>query len=406
MNHCIKDKHESHFTKPKYEVADILRNNIDKIGKISKDKWDVVNAVISCRTSKLGGHVLKCDSCDYEEHSYNSCRNRHCPKCQTLKKLKWIDERIKELLPIEYFHVVFTIPDFFNPAALQNKKVFYNILFKSVKETLLESAENKKNLGAKIGFISILHTWSQTLLDHPHIHCVVTGGGLSHDNIKWISCKKKFLIPVALLSKLFKGKFLYYLKEAYKNNQLIFEGKIKRYKNTNEFQLLIDKGYYSKWVVFAKKPFAGPEQVIKYLGKYTHRVAIGNSRIVDISDNAVQFKWKDYRDESKQKIMTVAIEEFIRRFLLHVFPKRFVRIRFYGFLSNVNKKEKLGILKTLLIKQIKNNSKNVSDENCGNEKFEELFFRLTGIDITHCPQCKTGILYIAGEVPKKNIDSS
>jgi predicted Zn-ribbon and HTH transcriptional regulator len=391
----------SGFTKPKYEVADIFRDNIDRIGKVNKDKWDVINSIINCRTQKLGGHVLKCDSCGHEEISYNSCRNRHCPKCQSLKRLKWIDDRISELLPVQYFHVVFTIPDFFNPIVLQNKRIFHNILFRAVKETLLEAAENKKNLGAEIGFITILHTWGQNLLSHPHIHCVVTGGGLSDDK-KWVSCKKDFFISVKILSRLFRGKFLCYLKEAYKKSELIFEGKIRRFKNTDEFNLIIDKGYSLEWVVYSKKPFAGPEQVIRYLGKYTHRVAIGNSRIVNVSDSEVQFKWKDYKDGGNQKIMTVSIEEFIRRFLLHVFPKRFVRIRFYGFLSNVKKNENLKITRELFNNQINYEL----DNNSKKEAAHELFLRMTGIDITRCPYCKNGTLSIVIDDFNAYLDSS
>jgi len=327
--------------KPAIEVADIFRENLDKIGKISPEKWKVVNALISCRTAQLGGHVYRCDNCGHEIIAYNSCRNRHCPKCQGLARAKWLDNRMKELLPVEYFHVVFTIPDILNRTALCNKEVVYDILFRAVKETLLEASLNPKNIGARIGFLTILHTWGQNLLDHPHIHCVVPGGGLSDDGCSWISSKKGFLVSVKVLAKLFRGKFLDYLKRAFQDHKLHFYGENKELEMPRKFQKLIDQAYAKEWVVYVKKPFSGPKQVLQYLGKYTHRVAISNHRIIDVKDGRVIFKWRDYKDGNRMKTMSVSVEEFMRRFLLHVIPKGFVKIRFYGLLSNRNKKEML-----------------------------------------------------------------
>ncbi|HEY0089212.1 MAG TPA: IS91 family transposase, partial [Candidatus Lokiarchaeia archaeon] len=324
----------------KIELADIFRKNIDKLPHIDIESWKVVNAIISCRTANLGGHVLKCDICGHEEYSYNSCRNRHCPKCQTLKKVKWLEAREDELLPVNYFHVVFTIPGFLNPIVLQNKKIAYDILFKSVKETLLESAKTGKNLGADIGFITILHTWGQNLMDHPHIHCVVPAGGISPSGNNWKSCRNNYFISIKILSKLFKGKFLDYLKKAFNSNELKFFGKIHNLKNKSCFQIIINRAYLKEWVVYAKKPFAGPKQVLDYIGRYTHRVAISNNRIHSMENDKVSFSWKDYSEDNKQKVMSLEVSEFMRRFLLHVLPKRFVRIRFFGFLANKVKNDK------------------------------------------------------------------
>jgi hypothetical protein len=255
---------------------------------------------------------------------------------------------MEELLPVEYFHVVFTIPDLLNPLTLINKEVVYEILFRAAKETLVQSSANPKNLGARIGFLVILHTWGQNLLDHPHIHCVVPGGGLSPDGSRWISCAKSFFIPVKILSKLFRGKFLDYLKKAFQDHRLHFYGNSRDLEKPKEFQKLLDQAYSKPWVVYAKPPFAGPKQVLRYLGNYTHRVAISNHRILDVQGGVVRFRYKDYRDGNVRKTMSLSASEFMRRFLLHVIPKRFVRIRCYGLLSNRTKKELLARCRELL----------------------------------------------------------
>jgi hypothetical protein len=366
----------------KIEVADIFRNNLNKLPKISQESWKVINSIISCRTAKLGGHVLKCDYCNYEEYSYNSCRNRHCPKCQTLKKVRWLEARESELLPVNYFHVVFTIPDILNPIALQNKNVVYKILFRSVKETLLQASETPKNLGAMIGFISILHTWGQNLNDHPHIHCVIPAGGISPSGNNWKSCKNKYFIHVKILSRLFRGKFNYYLKEAYNNNELNFFGNIKKLSITTNFLTIINEAYLKEWIVYVKKPFTGPKKVFDYLGRYTHRVAISNNRILGLKNGKVIFKWKDYRD-NKQKIMSLDVKEFMRRFLLHVLPSGFVRIRFYGFLSNRVKNKNINKILSIL-----NYSQNKVKKK--NEDWQDLLKRVMGINVTICPKCQKG----------------
>jgi len=386
---CLNVKSTFQFKRPKYEIADIFRDNIDKLGKISKDAWKVVNAIISCRTAKLGGHLLECDHCEHKEISYNSCRNRHCPKCQALKRYRWVEARMVDLLPVEYFHLVFTLPDILNNLIMQNKKVIYSILFKAVKQTLLESTKNPDNLGADVGIIAVLHSWGQNLMLHPHLHCIITGGGLSFDKKSWISSKKGFLIPSRILSKLFCGKFLFYLKKLYRKNKLTFYGETEYLAKSHEWKRFIDILYNKKWIAYAKKPFAKPEIVLKYLGRYTHRIAIANSRIikVDSEKDIVVFKWKDYKDACKIKLMTLKTKEFMRRFLLHVLPKGFVKIRFYGILSNNQKKEKLKICRTLL-----SNKMNIEQDT----SFKD---QNAVIEISHCPVCKKGVLIEKGSLP-------
>lgn len=342
----------------------------------------VINNIIHCRTSELGGHIDECEECGHTRISYNSCRDRHCPKCQTLKKERWLQDRKDDLLPVSYFHVVFTIPQELNFLTLTNQKEMYSILFKAVSETLLELSRDKKYLGCEIGFTTILHTWGQNLMNHPHIHCVVPSGGLSLDGNKWINSKNKFFIPIKVLSRKFRGKFLYYLKKEYFNNpKLKFFGEIEDLKHKYIFQSFIDKLYKKEWVVYCKPPFGSPEHVLEYLGRYTHRVAISNNRIVYFDDEFVVFKWRDYRNNNKEKLMTVTVEEFIRRFLLHVLPQKFVKIRHYGILSNRNRTTKLKKCKTILGK--------VSIKNDGNKKLttEELLLKIIGTDVNICPCC-------------------
>lgn len=370
------------------EMADIFQKYGEAYRnkyRLSNQEYKAMGAIESCRTASLGGHVDECDACGHIRISYNSCRNRHCPKCQSLAKEKWLDARNKDLLPIEYYHVVFTIPNELNKLTLRNKKIIYSILFKASAETLKELSEDPKYIGADIGFISILHTWGQNLMDHPHIHCIVTGGGLSLDGTRWISSRKRFFIPVKVLSRLFKGKFLCYLKETYFNKKLEFVGAINELEKYNQFQNLLNILYEKEWVVYAKPPFKSPKHVIEYLGRYTHRVAIGNHRIVKFEDERVTFKWRDYKDYNKNKLMTLDAFEFIRRFLLHILPRRFVKIRHYGILSNKNRNTKLKTCKELF-----GIAENKSDISATHETWEQLFLRLTGIDYTKCPCCKNG----------------
>jgi hypothetical protein len=367
------------------EIADIFREfggEYRKSHRLPMHMHKVMNAIENCRTAVLGGHIDECENCGHIKVSYNSCRNRHCPKCQGLAREKWLKEQKRDLLSTHYFHIVFTIPDILNQLALRNQREVYSILFKACSETLLELALDKKYLGAKIGFISILHTWGQNLMDHPHIHCIVPGGGLAPDERSWISTRKEFLIPVRVLSRLFRGKFLAYLKGSYNENKLKFEGKIKTLKSKYDFQKLIDKLYRIDWVVYCKPPFKNPEHVLEYLGRYTHRVAISNSRITDINEGKVTFIWKDYSDGNKDKLMTLDASEFIRRFLLHVLPDNYVKIRHYGILSNRNRKTKINLCRTYL--GITEVEKRIPVQE---ETWEDTFLRLTGVDMKICPCC-------------------
>lgn len=369
------------------EIQDIFKQHGDsyrKAHKLTLTHHKAMNSIERCRTSDLGSHIDECDECGYTRISYNSCRNRHCPKCQTLAKERWIEARRDDLLSVKYFHVVFTIPDSINPIAFQNQKIVYNILFQSASETLFELAADKNYLGAKLGFTSVLHTWGQNLMHHPHIHCIVPGGGLTSLN-EWVNSKKKFFIPVKVLSRKFRGKFLFYLKQAYLEKKLEFYSTIKHMVNEREFQNLLSKCYETEWVVYCKKPFKDAEGVVAYLGRYTHRVAISNNRIVNLENGQVTFKWRDYRDKKKEKLMTVSAEEFIRRFLVHVLPDRFVKIRHYGILGSRNKSTKLKLCKKLTgtVFHAKKLEKLTA---------KEMMLKMTGRDITICPCCGSGKL--------------
>jgi ribosomal protein L32 len=342
-----------------------------------------MKAIESCRTSSQGGHIDECDSCGHERISYNSCRNRHCPKCQGLAKEQWLLERERDLLNIGYFHVVLTVPDSLNPLALQNQKVFYALLFKAASETLLELSRDPKYLGAEIGFISVLHTWGQNLMDHPHVHLIVPGGGLSFDGTRFVPSRKKFFIPVKVLSRKFKGKFLAFLKKAFQDGDLKFYGQIEHLSGKLKFHALIDSLYQKEWVVYCKKPFKSPWHVLRYLGRYTHRVAISNQRIVSLHNDRVSFQWRDYKDKNHNKVMMLEASEFIRRFLLHVLPSRFVKIRHYGILSNRNRNRKLRLCQKLTFSKSREVQKLSASE---------LLLKLTGLDLRVCPSCGKGIM--------------
>jgi len=368
------------------EIQDIFSKHADDYRRKHRLPPNLIKAIKSietCRTSLLGGHVDECDECGHIRISYNSCRNRHCPKCQTLTKERWLEARKQDLLPVGYFHVVFTIPEDLNYMALTNQKEVYSILFQAASETLLELGRESKYLGAEIGFTSILHTWGQNLMHHPHVHCVVPNGGLSLDGKRWVNSKKKFFIPVKVLSKVFRGKLLYYLKRAYYNNKLKLIGDNEQLIEKQVFQCFIDRLYRKEWVVYCKPPFGSAEHVLEYLGRYTHRVAISNNRIVFFDNGLVTFKWRDYRYKNKQKFMAVTAEEFIRRFLMHVLPDKFVRIRHYGILSNRKRIIKIGKCKRLLGSVFEVPSSNKLSS-------EELLFKLTGIDLRICPCCEKG----------------
>ena len=347
-------------------------------------------AIESCRTPLLGAHLDECDTCGNIQISYNSCRNRHCPKCQTLNKERWIEARTEDLLNVGYFHVVFTLPDTLNQVVYQNQEVIYNILFKAVAETLTELAAAKKHLGAGIGITEIIHTWGQNFQFHPHVHCVVPGGGLSASD-QWVNSRKKFFISVKAMSKLFRGKFLYYLKRA----KLFFFGSISYLSDETQFEKFLTAVYKNKkkWVVYCKPPFKSTGHVVEYLGRYTHRVAISNNRILKVEDGRVSFKWRDYKDHNKQKVMELSADEFIRRFLTHVLPTGFTKIRHYGFLSPRNKGTKLKLCKKLTKTAVS-----------GTPRVKlsaiELIMKLTGKDVTLCPCC--GIGHFSRASPKND----
>jgi hypothetical protein len=370
------------------EVADIFRQHgpaYREAHRLGRNEWRVMHAIEACRTSVLGGHKDKCDNCGHLEISYNSCRNRHCPKCQTLKKERWIEARSEDLLPIQYFHVVFTIPSELNRLVSMNRKVMYDLLFRSISETLMELANDPKHLGARIGAIGILHTWGQNLMDHPHIHCIVTGGGLSADGGRWVPCRKGFFIPVRVMSALFRGKFLGLLKKCFSSNDLVSPGSIYPLKKPGNFEIFRKQLYQKKWVVYCKPPFGGPKGVLQYLGRYTHRIAISNNRILNVRDGNVSFLWRDYADDNRQKTMTLKADEFIRRFLLHVLPHRYVRIRHFGLLANRNRNNAIAVCRKIL-----GTGKAITKEDSRQETWQEQLVRICGIDVTVCPVCQKG----------------
>jgi hypothetical protein len=377
----------------RWEVADIFREFGEvyrRDNSVPHVQRKVMQAITVCRTSYLGGHVEKCNKCGFEQHAYNSCRNRHCPKCQCLTKARWLEDRKAELLPVPYFHNVFTLPHELNPIALCNRKAVFSILFKAVSKTLLQFGSN--NLGGMIGFTAILHTWDQRLLDHIHLHCVIAGGALSADRTRWIPSAENYLFNVEALSMVFRGKFIESLQKAYAKGGLDFPGTIAKYATPDGFSGLIRALRAKDWVVFSKKPFAGPQQVLDYVGRYTHRVAISNNRIVDVKDGMVTFTYRDRKDNDTLKLTTVDSGEFIKRFLLHVLPVGFMKIRHFGFLANKSKKETIQLCRELI-------GDNTQHPERTKKTATELMVELTGTDITRCPCCREGTMIIIMEMP-------
>jgi hypothetical protein len=369
------------------EIADIFREYgaaYCQAHKLPGYILKAINAIVKCRTAELGGHISKCDHCGHQNIFYNSCRNRHCPKCQNLAKERWLLDRKEDLLPVEYFHVVLTIPNQLNALALRNQKEIYDILFKAGSETLLELGKDPKHLGAEIGFITILHTWGQNLMDHPHLHCIVPGGGLALNQSSWISASSDFFIPIKAISHLFRGKFLFYLKESLRHGKLKFTGDILYLNKRQNFTKLMNVLYQEEWVTYCKPPFRNSEQLFEYLGRYTHKVAISNHRIIEFNEGKVTFRWRDYKDDNRIKLMTLDVFEFIRRFLLHILPAGFVKIRHYGILSNRNKGAKFKKCREYLGLTINSVKPKVK------LSWEELLFQLTGVNPRNCPVCKQG----------------
>jgi len=335
------------------EVADVFRRHGDAyrhahdrhLGRLERR---VMSAIALCRTAALGGHTEACAECGLVRCAYNSCRNRHCPKCQGAARAEWLAARQAELLPVPYFHVVFTVPAAAAEIAFQNKETVYAILFRAAAEALRTIAADPKHLGAEIGLVAVLHSWGQTLQHHPHIHCLVPGGGPSLDGTRWVACRPGFFLPVRVLSRLFRRLFLAELDAAFAASRLGFFGDLAALAEPAAFARRLKELHRVEWVVYAKPPFGGPEQVLAYLGRYTHRVAIANARLVGITDEHVAFRWRDYRHHSRAKVMTLAADEFIRRFLLHTLPDGFHRIRHYGFLANGHRAAKLALCRSLL----------------------------------------------------------
>jgi hypothetical protein len=384
--------------RPALEVADIFRQHgavYRKAHPLSYEQLRVMRAIEVCRTAALGGHVEQCDHCNITRNAYNSCRNRHCPKCQNTERAKWLEARKAELLPVEYFHVVFTLPERIAEIAFHNKETVYGILFRATSETLLTIARDPKHLGAEIGFFAILHTWGQNLLHHPHLHCVVPGGGLSPDQESWISCVPGFFLPVKVLSRLFRRLFLEHLEDAFYRKQLRFSGSLEPLQDAFAFDDLLRLHEDREWVVYAKPPFGGPQRALEYLGRYTHRVAISNHRLLALGDDRVTFQWKDYRSEhrEKSKTMTVDADEFQRRFLMHTLPAGFQRIRHYGFLANCHRADKLEYCRSLLTAGVAGLLPSLAE--CA-----QMQDAITEKDILHrCPHCGIGSMIRIAVLP-------
>ena len=341
------------MTRPPFEVADIIREHRDRFIEthgvwLTAQHHRVLRALARCRTAALGGHLDRCARCDHRAISYNSCRNRHCPKCLTHARDQWLAERQLELLPVGYHHVVFTLPHELSWLALQNKNVVYDLLFRASAATLLDVAADAKHLGAAIGFLSVLHTWGQNLLHHPHVHCVIPVGGLSPDRTQWVHPRYPFFLSVKVLSRVFRGKFVAGLRRAFSRGQLSFSGRLQYLSEAAAFRGFLRRLFRHDWVVYAKPPFGGPAHVLQYLARYTHRVAISNHRILNVADGSVTFQWKDYRHGSQPRTMTISAVEFLRRFCLHILPKGFVRIRFCGFLAHRRRAHDLPLCRSAL----------------------------------------------------------
>jgi hypothetical protein len=385
------------------ELADIFRLYADDYRRshaLSYEHLKVMHHIQICRTAVLGGHVEQCDQCAFEQIAYNSCRDRHCPKCQTLTKEQWLNDRKSELLPCGYFHLVFTLPHDLNPIILSNKRITLNILFTAVNQSLQAFAKDPQwRLEGRLGFISVLHTWSQTLIDHFHLHCLIPAGALSFKKDRWIPAKETFLFKISSLAKEFRKQYLKLLVNAYLKGELIFTQKTAGLKSKHAFQQFIKALSKTRWIAYAKRPFAGPDQVLEYLGRYTHRVAISNNRIISIDNGRVTFAYRNRQKDNQIKKMTLNADEFIRRFLLHVLPKGLMKIRYFGFLSHTIKKKDIALIRNLIDPDARLPEKI-------NESIGEMMLRLTGIDISCCPQCKKGKMIRIRKLPKPDLCNS
>jgi len=391
---CCEPASQQEDGRPRLEVADIFRAHGDAYARnhvLTPDQDRVMQDIVRCRTAELGGHLDKCELCSHERPSYNSCRNRHCPKCQSLAQAKWIEKRKERILPIHYFHVVFTLPGQLRPLTLGNRKTIFALLFEAGSRTLLDLARDPKRLGAQLGITAVLHTWTRDLRFHPHLHCIVTGGGLNHSAERWVPTKlERYLFPREVIAKLFRNKFLDALKRAYKNEKLRFRSAYEELADPTFFRVFVDKLYNINWGVYAKRPFGGPQQVFEYLGRYTHRVAISNHRLISSDDDGVTFITK------RDKTITLPHQEFIRRFLLHVLPSGFVKIRHFGIKASGNVNTKLVRARELLEEQNPSVGKDSNTEATNEsdahepESWQEQMRRLTGTDLSICPLCGEG----------------
>ena len=373
--------------RPELELADIFRQHGPAYRQAHDLPWHqhrLMQAIQDCRTPALGGVVEWCHHCQYTHIQYRSCRSRHCPKCQGLARARWLQQRQAELLPVEYFHVVFTVPEAIAAIAFYNKAVVYDILFRATAQTLLSIAADPKRLGVEIGFLAVLHSWGQNLHFHPHLHCVVPSGGLSPRADRWIHGRRRFLLPVKVLSARFRRLFLQALEQAYAAGQLQFFAELAGLSDPATFARYLAPLKNSKWVVYAKAPLGGPQQVLEYLGRYTHRVAISNQRLLALEHGQVTFQWKDYRD-AQLKRLTVSAEEFIRRFLLHALPPGFQRIRYYGFLANCHRATRLELCRRLLATPTADLLPRATD-------YRDFYLELTGKNLRLCPRCRIGVL--------------
>jgi len=384
-------------------MADILRCYAEQYRNthaVSHKQSKVMHHIQACRSAELGGHVQQCNHCGFEQIAYNSCRDRHCPKCQSMAKEQWLNDRKAELVPCGYFHLVFTLPHELNPIVLCNKRITLQLLFAAVNETLSAFARDPQwRLGGQLGFIAVLHTWSQTLIDHFHLHCLIPAGALSPAKDKWIPARESFLFRIQSLANKFRKSYLNKLQQAYRKQQLILPGKTAQFASPHEFAQLLQSLSKTSWIAYAKRPFAGPEQVLEYLGRYTHRVAISNNRIISIENGNIVFTYRDRQRNNQLRTMTLSADEFIRRFLLHVLPAGFMKIRYFGFLSHRNKKKAVALIRTLI------------DANCPlpgkiKENIRELMLRLTGTDITCCPKCLKGKMYTIKKLQPNYYNSS
>jgi len=393
--------------RPALEVADIVRAHGGEFRQahaesLSVGQKHVLRAIERCRTAALGGHLEQCDQCGHQRNAYNSCADRHCPKCQSLARAKWLEKRQAELLECEYFHVVFTLPAPLAALALQNKRQMYDLLFRATAETLQSIAADPEHLGAQIGFFCILHSWGQTLNFHPHLHCVVPGGGVSLDGSRWVACRPGFFLPVNVLSCRFRKLFLRYLEQTYAAGKLQFHGELQPLSDPKSFARYLTPLHDREWVVYAKAPFGGPDRVLDYLGRYTHRVAISNNRLKELKDGQVSFAYKDYKHQQRHKVMTLSADEFLRRFLLHVLPDSFQRIRHYGLLGNRHRAENLVRCRVLLAMPVLIPQPP--------RDYHERWQQLIGRDPSQCPQCRNGkmvrIAILPLDSPVQRCDSS